>query len=118
MCQCNKCFNSGIIVDYCNNGIKFGSGPINSNLVVDVQHNATKKIQTFDVVSDEFGMVEITNVKLDSLQGYTITFRNCNKFNICEVEYDCITFKVSNTSNYILENPINLIECSCEELNP
>jgi hypothetical protein len=118
MCDCHKCFNSGIIVDYCNSGIKFGVAPVNFNLVVNVQHNATKKIQTFDVISDEFGMIEIPNIKLDNMQGYTITLRNCNKFIICEVEYDCITFKVSNTSNYTLETPINIIECSCPELNP
>lgn len=113
MCECHKCYNSGTIVDYCNNGIKFGLVLPLSSYVVNVQHNATKRIQTFEVISDEFGFINIEAIKLDSMQGYTITLRDCNKFNICEIEYDCIVFKVSNSGDYQTENPSNLIECSC-----
>jgi TPP-dependent indolepyruvate ferredoxin oxidoreductase alpha subunit len=51
--------------------------------------------------------------KIDALQGYTIGLKNCEKFTICEVEYDCISFSVVNMD---VDEPetINLLECvSC-----
>jgi TPP-dependent indolepyruvate ferredoxin oxidoreductase alpha subunit len=79
---------------------------------VTITHNATKKVQSFVAESDVEGILTIIGAKIDALQGYTIGLKNCEKFTICEVEYDCISFSVVNTD----EEPevINLLECvSC-----
>jgi len=69
-------------------------------------------VQSFVAESDVDGILTIVGAKIDALQGYTIGLKNCEKFTICEVEYDCISFSVVNTD----EEPevINLLECvSC-----
>ena len=113
MSVCTACFDSGIIVDYCNEGITFGVVEAEATYVVDIKHNATGKIQTFyNSESDVDGMLTIVGVKIDPLQGYTITLRGCEVFTICEIEYSCITFSVVN-SNVDAEDVgvINLIDC-------
>jgi hypothetical protein len=113
MSVCSNCFDSGIIVDYCNEGITFGVVPADATYVVDIKHNATGKIQTFyGSESDVDGMLTIVGAKIDPLQGYTISLRGCEVFTICEVEYTCITFSVVN-SNADAEDVgvINLIDC-------
>jgi len=113
MSVCTACFDSGIIVDYCNEGITFGMVEAEATYVVDIKHNATGKIQTFyNSESDVDGMLTIVGAKIDPLQGYTITLRGCEVFTICEIEYTCITFSVVN-SNADAEDVgvINLIDC-------
>jgi hypothetical protein len=113
MSVCTACFDSGIIVDYCNEGITFGVVDAEATYVVDIKHNATGKIQTFyNSESDVDGMLTIVGAKIDPLQGYTITLRGCEVFTICEIEYTCITFSVVN-SNADAEDVgvINLIDC-------
>ena len=110
MSVCSPCFDSGISVAACNAGIAFGVVPAGANYVVRITHNATKKVQQFNAESDEDGIITIENAKIDAMQGYTITLQGCEKFTICEVEYDCIAFKVANID---IEEPevINLLEC-------
>lgn len=113
MSVCTACFDSGIIVDYCNEGITFGVVAAEATYVVDIKHNATGKVQTFyNSESDVDGMLTIVGAKIDPLQGYTITLRGCEVFTICEIEYSCITFSVVN-SNADAEDVgvINLIDC-------
>ena len=110
MSVCSPCFDSGISVAACNAGIAFGVVPAESNYVVRITHNATKKVQQFNVASDVDGIITIVSAKIDALQGYTIALQGCEKFTICEVEYDCISFSVVNMD---VEEPetINLLEC-------
>jgi TPP-dependent indolepyruvate ferredoxin oxidoreductase alpha subunit len=112
MSVCSPCFDSGISVAACNAGIAFGVVTPETEYTVTITHNATKKVQSFVVESDVDGILSIEGAKIDALQGYTIGLKNCEKFTICEVEYDCISFSVVNTD----EEPevINLLECvSC-----
>jgi hypothetical protein len=70
-------------------------------------------VQSFTATSDEQGIITIIGAKVDALQGYTISLKNCDMFTICEVEYDCIAFKVANIDTDVAET-INLLECvSC-----
>jgi hypothetical protein len=109
MSVCSPCFDSGINVAACNAGISFGVVPAESNYIVTITHNATKRIQQFNVASDIDGIITITGAKMDALQGYTIRL-NCDQFSICDVLYDCISFSVVNMD---VEEPliINLLEC-------
>ena len=109
MSVCSPCFDSGINVAACNAGISFGVVPAESNYIVTITHNATKRIQQFNVASDIDGIITITGAKIDALQGYTIRL-NCDQFSICDVLYDCISFSVVNMD---VEEPliINLLEC-------
>jgi TPP-dependent indolepyruvate ferredoxin oxidoreductase alpha subunit len=112
MSVCSPCFDSGISVAACNAGIAFGVVSPETEYSVTITHNATKKVQSFVAESDVDGILTIIGAKIDALQGYTIALKNCEKFTICEVEYDCISFSVVNTD----EEPevINLLECvSC-----
>jgi TPP-dependent indolepyruvate ferredoxin oxidoreductase alpha subunit len=109
MSVCSPCFDSGISVAA---GISFGVVSPETEYSVTITHNATKKVQSFVAESDVDGILTIIGAKIDALQGYTIALKNCEKFTICEVEYDCISFSVVNTD----EEPevINLLECvSC-----
>jgi hypothetical protein len=112
MSVCSPCFNSGIQVAYCNGGIAFGFVEPETNYTITVKSNATNKLQVFNAESDIDGLLTITGAKIDNGQGYTLELAGCNKFTICEVEYDCISFSVSNIE-IISEEPevINLMEC-------
>jgi hypothetical protein len=109
MSVCSTCFDSGINVAACNAGISFGVVPAESNYIVTITHNATKRIQQFNVASDVDGIITIIGAKIDALQGYTIRL-NCDQFIICDVLYDCISFSVVNMD---VDEPqtINLLEC-------
>jgi TPP-dependent indolepyruvate ferredoxin oxidoreductase alpha subunit len=109
MSVCSPCFDSGISVAACNAGISFGVVSPETEYSVTITHNATKKVQSFVAESDVDGILTIIGAKIDALQGYTIALKNCEKFTICEVEYNCISFSVVNTD----EEPevINLLEC-------
>lgn len=109
MSVCSPCFDSGISVAACHAGISFGVVTPETEYTVTITHNATKKVQSFVATSDLDGIITIVGAKVDALQGYNIALKNCDKFTICEVEYDCISFSVVNTD----EDPetINLLEC-------
>jgi hypothetical protein len=110
MSVCSPCFDSGISVAACNAGIAFGVVTPETEYSVTITHNATKRVQSFVVESDVDGIITIVGAKIDALQGYTIGLKNCEKFTICEVEYDCISFSVVNMD---VDEPetINLLEC-------
>lgn len=116
MTVCSPCFDSGINVASCYAGISFGLVTPDTEYTIAISHNATNRIQTFNVTSDEEGIVTIVGAKLDPMQGYTIRLTNCDKFTICAKEYDCISFAVVNTN----ANPeelgiIDLLACiECE----
>jgi hypothetical protein len=112
MSVCSPCFDSGIQVAYCNGGIAFGFVEPETNYTITLKHNATNKLQVFNAESDLEGLLLIEGAKIDNGQGYTLELVGCNKFMICEVEYDCITFSVANIE-IISEEPevVNLMEC-------
>jgi hypothetical protein len=110
MSVCSPCFDSGISVAACHAGISFGLVAPETEYTVLITHNATKRVQSFTATSDIDGIITIIGAKVDALQGYTITLSSCDKFTICEVEYDCISFSVVNMDTEELET-INLLEC-------
>lgn len=116
MSVCSPCFDSGIIVDHCASGITFGYVTPSTGYQVNIRHNATNRIQSFPTESDATGMLTISGIKIDPLQGYTITLMSCEKFVICEQEYDCISFSVVNSNIDPSETGvINLLDCiECE----
>jgi len=91
--------------------LAFGYVTPETGYIVDVKHNATGKVQTFEAISDEAGLISISGLKVDPLQGYTISLRDCTNFTICETEYTCISFAVANT-NYEPEGVTNLLDCT------
>jgi hypothetical protein len=112
MSVCSPCFDSGIQVAYCNGGIAFGFVEPETNYTITLKHNATNKLQVFNAESDIDGLLTITGAKIDNGQGYTLELAGCNKFTICEVEYDCISFSVANIEIITDDAPvINLMEC-------
>lgn len=114
MSVCSPCYDSGIIVDQCASGITFGVVTPDTGYQVNIRHNATNRIQSFPVTSDESGMITISGAKIDALQGYTITLMSCENFTICEQEYTCISFSVVNSNIDPGDTGvINLIECAC-----
>ena len=113
MSVCSPCFDSGISVAACHAGISFGLVTPETEYTVLITHNATKRVQSFTAESDVEGIITIIGAKIDAMQGYTIALQGCDKFTICEAEYDCISFSVANMD---IEGPetINLLECvSC-----
>lgn len=114
MSVCSPCYDSGIIVDQCASGLTFGVVTPDTGYQVNIRHNATNRIQSFPVTSDESGMITISGAKIDALQGYTITLMSCENFTICEQEYTCISFSVVNSNIDPGDTGvINLIECAC-----
>jgi hypothetical protein len=112
MSVCSPCFDSGIQVAYCNGGIAFGFVEPETNYTITLKSNATNKLQVFNAESDLDGLLLIEGAKIDNGQGYTLALVGCNKFMICEVEYDCISFSVANIEIIADEPPvINLMEC-------
>lgn len=112
MSVCTPCFDSGIQVAYCNGGIAFGYVEPETAYTITLKHNATNKLQVFNVTSDIDGLLTIADAKIDNAQGYTLALGGCNKFMVCEIEYDCISFSVANIES-ITEEPtvVNLMEC-------
>jgi len=114
MSVCTPCFDSGISVASCNAGIAFGIVTAETEYTVTIRHNATNRIQTFTATSDIDGVLTIVGAKIDAMQGYTIGLLSCDKFLICETEYDCISFSVVNQDVEETE-VINLLDCiECE----
>jgi hypothetical protein len=115
MSVCSPCYDSGIILDQCASGITFGVVEPETSYQVNIKHNATGRIQSFPVSSDESGMITISGVKMDALQGYTISLQGCDDtFTICEQQYTCISFSVVNSNIDPGDTGvINLIDCEC-----
>jgi len=102
MSVCSPCYDAGIYVDNCASGLTFGTVTADTEYTVSIQHNATKRIQTFVVESDNAGVIEIEGVNIDTLQGYTIwlTDTATNEREPITVDgetYPCISFSVSKT---------------------
>jgi hypothetical protein len=114
MSVCTTCFNAGIYIASCNDGLTFGVVEVDTDYKVFIQNNATQRIRIFPVISDVDGMIEITDVLLDPLQGYTIwvTLDEPNSprvaLTIDTIEYTCIDFSVVQTDDS--SGVINLIE--------
>ena len=103
MSVCSPCHDAGIYVDACLDTFTFGTAPAdNTQYFVWVQHNATKKIQQFEVTSDSDGMITITGVKADPLQGYTIWVTSSADsqeridITIDSVAYKCLLFSAAS----------------------
>ena len=110
MSVCSTCYDAGSYVSNCSLGLTFGVVDADSEFVVSVQHNATKRIQTFAATSDEFGMLTIEGVGIDTLQGYQLWVSQDGirvPVTINATEYTCISFSVANSD----EEPaiVNLI---------
>jgi len=111
MSVCSPCFDSSITVDDCFTTIEFGVVEPNTEYQIDIKHNATSRVQSYQTTSDANGMLQIfrADFSFDPNQCYTISLRNCATFLICEVEYTCISFCVSKTD--LSDTFINLLEC-------
>jgi hypothetical protein len=100
MSVCSSCYDSGITVGNCSLGLTFGTAEAETDYVVSVQHNATKRIQTFAIISDESGNITIEGVGIDSLQGYTLWISQDGErvpLTVGGEAYPCISFSVSKT---------------------
>lgn len=73
MSVCSPCFDAGSYVNACLESFTFGTVPADdTQYFVWLQHNATQKIQQFEVISGVDGYVTMTGIKIDPLQGYTV----------------------------------------------
>ncbi len=100
MSVCSSCYDSGITVGNCSLGLTFGTAEAETDYVVSVQHNATQRIQTFAIISDESGNITIEGVGIDSLQGYTLWISQDGErvpLTVGGEAYPCISFSVSKT---------------------
>ncbi len=114
MSVCTTCFNAGIYIASCNDGLMFGVAEADTDYKVFIQNNATQRINIFPVISDEDGMITIIDTNLDPLLGYTlwVTLDEPNSprvvLTIDTIEYTCIDFSVVQTDDS--SGVINLIE--------
>jgi len=101
MSICSPCYDAGSFVDACLTQIVYNIGLADDTYYVSIQHNATKKIQQFEVVSDE-GFILIDGVMIDPMQGYTIWVTQCqNCYDRLELTidtntYTCISFSTAS----------------------
>jgi len=73
MSVCSPCYDAGSYVNACLTEFSFGTLPADdTEYIVWLQHNATKKIMQFTATSDGDGYITIEGIQLDPLQGYTI----------------------------------------------
>jgi len=73
MSVCSPCYDAGSYVNACLTEFSFGTLPADdTEYIVWLQHNATKKIMQFTATSDAEGYITIEGIQLDPLQGYTI----------------------------------------------
>jgi len=87
--------------------IVYNVGLADDTYYISVQHNATQKIQQFEVVSDD-GFILIDGVQLDPLQGYTIWVTQCeNCYDRLDLTIDTETYKcISFSAATVGLNPI------------
>ena len=73
MSVCSPCYDAGSYVNACLTEFSFGTLPVDdTEYIVWLQHNATKKIMQFTATTDAEGYITIEGIQLDPLQGYTI----------------------------------------------
>jgi hypothetical protein len=72
MSVCSPCYDAGSYVNACLTEFSFGIVEAETEYIVWLQHNATKKIMQFTATSDAEGYITIEGIQLDPLQGYTI----------------------------------------------
>jgi hypothetical protein len=73
MSVCSPCYDAGSYVNACLTEFSFGTLPADdTEYIVWLQHNATKKIMQFEATSDGEGYITIEGIQIDPLQGYTI----------------------------------------------
>lgn len=100
MSVCNLCYNAGTYVESCASGVTFFAVTPDTSFIVNLQHNATGRIQVFEADSDGDGVITIEGLSVDPLQGYTLfvttglTDRTRQTITVDTVEYTCITFSI------------------------
>ena len=72
MSVCSPCYDAGSYVNACLTEFSFGIVEEDTEYIVWLQHNATKKIMQFEATSDDEGYITIEGIQIDPLQGYTI----------------------------------------------
>jgi hypothetical protein len=72
MSVCSPCYDAGSYVNACLTEFSFGIVEEDTEYIVWLQHNATKKIMQFEATSDGEGYITIEGIQIDPLQGYTI----------------------------------------------
>jgi len=73
MSVCSPCYDAGSYVNACLTEFTFGVLTYaDTEFIVNLQHNATKKIMQFTATSDAEFYITIEGIQLDPLQGYTI----------------------------------------------
>jgi hypothetical protein len=104
MSLCTDCYDAGAFVNTCSTGLQFGEVQADTSYTVAVESLSTGKIQTFEVTSDEDGIITVDDVALAQRTTYTlwVTVGSINNtpvsLTIDTIEYECITFSVVSTS--------------------
>jgi hypothetical protein len=100
MSVCSPCYDAGSYVNACLTEFSFGTLPADdTEYIVWLQHNATKKIMQFTATSDGDGYITIEGIQLDPLQGYTIwaTLDNVQQdITVDGDTYKCLSFSAAS----------------------
>jgi hypothetical protein len=95
MSVCSPCYDAGSYVNACLTEFSFGTLPADdTEYIVWLQHNATKKIVQFTALTDDDGYINIEGIQLDPLQGYTIWVTDSLSSNVqLDITVDGDTYK-------------------------
>jgi hypothetical protein len=94
MSVCSPCYDAGSYVNACLTEFSFGIVEEDTEYIVWLQHNATKKIVQFEALSDNDGYINIEGIQLDPLQGYTIWVTDSALSNVqLDITVDGDTYK-------------------------
>ena len=100
MSVCSPCYDAGSYVNACLTEFSFGTLPADdTEYIVWLQHNATKKIMQFTATTDGDGYINIEGIQLDPLQGYTIwaTIDNVQQdITVDGDTYKCLSFSAAS----------------------
>ena len=103
MSVCSPCYDAGSYVNACLTEFSFGTLPADdTEYIVWLQHNATKKIMQFTATTDGDGYINIEGIQLDPLQGYTIWVTDTADSNVqldITVDgdiYKCLSFSAAS----------------------
>jgi hypothetical protein len=100
MSVCSPCYDAGSYVNACLTEFSFGTLPADdTEYIVWLQHNATKKIMQFTATTDAEGYITIDGIQLDPLQGYTIwaTLDGVEQDITVDLEaYKCLSFSAAS----------------------
>ena len=100
MSVCSPCYDAGSYVNACLTEFSFGTLPADdTEYIVWLQHNATKKIMQFTATTDGDGYITIQGIQLDPLQGYTIwaTLDNVQQdITVDGDTYKCLSFSAAS----------------------